>query len=95
MHKKIQVKDTTMSLIARAILLRQQLKSKNKLKQCPRCSLFYEQSQDHCPHCAGLNDRQIEELIERQKTFQTGNILHIVFVFSALALFFALLIWIL
>ncbi len=83
-----------MSLIARAILLRQQLKSK-KLKQCPRCSLFYEQSRDHCPHCTGLNNRQIEDLMERQKSFQTGNILHIVFVFGALALFFALLIWIL
>ena len=82
-----------MSLLARAILLRRQLKS-NNLKQCNRCSLVYDRSLSQCPHCKGLNERQVEELIEKQKRIQIGSVLHILIVFGVLALFFGILLWI-
>jgi len=82
-----------MSLGARLILLGQQLKSK-KSRQCSRCELFYHQSQENCPHCTGLSDRQVEELIENHKKIQTGNVLYLTFLFAALVFFFVVLIWV-
>ena len=82
-----------MSLGARLILLGQQLRSK-KPKQCGRCSLFYDERQENCPHCTGLSDRQVEELIENHKEIQTGNVLYIVFIFAALIFFIVVLQWI-
>ena len=81
-----------MSLIARAILLRQQLKS-NNLKKCDKCFLVYDKSEAQCPHCKGLNDRQVEELIESQKNMQNGNILHFIIVIGGLTLFFVIMYW--
>lgn len=78
-----------MSLYARYILLREQLKSK-KTKICHRCNLPYNEAESDCPHCAGLNERQLEELIDKQKKIQTGNVFYIIFVFVLLAAFFAL-----
>ena len=81
-----------MSLGGRLILLSQQLRSK-KPRQCSRCSLFYDDGQENCPHCTGLTDRQVEELNENQKEIQTGNVLYILFIFAALIIVFAVLQW--
>jgi hypothetical protein len=81
-----------MSLIAKAILLRKQLKSDNT-KQCGRCLQVYDRRLDHCPHCTGLDDRQVELLKNEQKGMQIGNVLHILLVFGVLAFFFAVLVW--
>jgi hypothetical protein len=82
-----------MSLIAKAILLRKQLKS-DHTKQCDRCLQVYDRRLDHCPHCKGLNDRQAELLKNEQIGMQIGNVLHILLVFGVLAFCFAVLIWI-
>ena len=82
-----------MSMIARAILLRRQLKEDKKRKKCGRCHLVYDRSLEQCPHCKGLNDRQVAEMIETQKKIQTGNILHMVLVIGGLTLFFVLVFW--
>jgi len=84
-----------MSLIARLILLRQQLKSDKNLKRCNRCSLRYDKSEVSCPRCTGLTDRQVAELIEKQKRMQLGSVLYIFIIFGVLALFFVILSWIL
>jgi uncharacterized paraquat-inducible protein A len=82
-----------MSFGARLILLSQQIRS-NKFKQCSRCALFHDRSQEYCPHCTGLSDRQDEELIEnKKKELQTGSVLYLVFIFSALILLFAVMQW--
>ena len=65
-----------MSLGVRYILLRKQLNS-DKIKMCDRCNLPYDEKRPNCPHCNGLSDRQVEELIENQKEIQTGSILYI------------------
>jgi hypothetical protein len=82
-----------MSLIAKAILLRKQLKSDHS-KQCGRCLQVYDRRLDQCPHCTGMDDRQVELLKNEQKGMQIGNVLHILLVFGVLAFCFAVLIWI-
>ena len=81
-----------MSLVARLIVMKEQLKSK-KPKVCNRCSLPYDPKQTNCPHCTGLTDRQIEELKGDNKKVQYGNIVYIILVFSGLAFLFALMSW--
>ncbi len=82
-----------MNLIARAILLRQQLKSDRQHKKCERCHFVYDKSLDQCPHCKGLNDRQLSEMFDTQKKMQMGNILHITLVIGGLTLFFVIMYW--
>ncbi|MFW5989605.1 MAG: hypothetical protein ACOCPQ_05150 [Desulfosudaceae bacterium] len=80
-----------MSLIARAFLLRQQLKESRNRKICPRCGPTHDKNADSCPHCAGLSDLQVEHLREQQKKAQTGNALYLVLVLAGLMLLFGLL----
>jgi hypothetical protein len=80
-----------MSLIARAILLRRQLKEDKKRKKCERCHLVYDRSLEQCPHCSGLNDRQVAEMLNAQKKMQMGNILHIALVLGGLSLFLTIM----
>ncbi|TYT75143.1 hypothetical protein [Desulfobotulus mexicanus] len=81
-------------MIDRLIMLRQQLRSKQP-KQCRRCGLSYEDSKMNCPHCSGLSERELEELVRRKKAMIRGNVLHMLFVFAALAVFFILFFWLL
>ena len=81
-----------MSLVARLIVMKEQLKSK-KHKVCKRCSLPYDPKQINCPHCTGLTDRQVEELKDNNKKLKYGNIVYIILVFGGLALIFALMSW--
>lgn len=80
--------------VGRLILLRQQLKSK-KPKLCPRCFNPYDPELVNCPHCIGLSEREVEELIEKNKKAQYTTIYYIVFLFICLSLLFAIMTWIL
>ncbi len=80
-----------MSLLARAILLRQQLKKSKNQITCQRCLLPYDSAQETCPHCTGLSDRQVEDLRKRQHHQGLGNALYLVLVLAGLMLFFGLL----
>lgn len=48
------------SLIARAILLKEQLNT----KPCARCGLLYDHRQNSCPHCSHLNEHELSQLLE-------------------------------
>jgi len=82
----------TIGLTERLALLHQQAKYK-KPKQCLRCSLFYEESQETCPHCTGMSERQVEALIRKNNTTHISNFLYLILMFAALAIFFAALRW--
>jgi len=83
-----------MSLGGRLILLREQLKSK-KPKLCSRCSLPYDPEKVNCPHCTGLSDREVEEVIEQNKKSQYATIRYLVLLFIGLVFLFAIMTWIL
>ncbi len=49
-----------MSLLARLILLRQEL---NKIR-CGRCGLYYEKQHPQCPHCRDMNAARLKAFLE-------------------------------
>lgn len=82
------------SVVGRLILLKQQMKSKGP-KLCPRCLNAYDPEQVNCPHCTGLSEREVEDLIEKNKKVQYTTICYIVLLFICLSLLFAIMTWIL
>ncbi|MFP4349885.1 MAG: hypothetical protein ACOC3W_09795 [Thermodesulfobacteriota bacterium] len=79
-----------MSLIAKLITLRRDLKAK-KPNRCDRCGLYYSDEQKECPHCKGLSDEGVAALQNRQQKTQVGNIWHLILVFAGLAILFGIL----
>ncbi len=79
-----------MSLIAKLITLRRDLKAK-KPNRCERCGLYYKEDQKECPHCKGLPDGEVARLQDREQKTQFGNIWHLVLVFVGLAILFGIL----
>ena len=69
-----------MTLGARLILLREQLNS----KMCPRCRLYYKKENRECPHCSKLNDRQVEELLQRSEDIAHGGVWYLIFLMAVL-----------
>ena len=79
-----------MSLIAKLIMLRRDLKAK-KPNHCDRCGLYYTDEHKECPHCKGLSNEEIAALQNQQQKTQFGNIWHLVLVFVGLAILFGIL----
>lgn len=79
-----------MSLIAKLIMLRRDLKAK-KPNRCDRCGLYYTDVYKECPHCKGLSNEEVTGLQNRQQKTQFGNIWHLVLVFIGLAILFGIL----
>ena len=77
----------------RLILLREQLKSK-KPNVCKRCSLPYGDNHKVCPHCAGLSERQVEELIQKTNRLQKNTIWYLVFILLVLGGLLVVAMWI-
>ena len=82
-YEKIMIGD-------RLILLGQQLKSK-KPNVCKRCSLPYGDDHTVCPHCTGLSERQIEELIKKSNQAQLNTIWYLVFLLLMLGAFLTII----
>jgi ribosomal protein L37E len=76
-----------MFLGGRLLLLYQQLKSK-KHKMCERCGRPYDAGQINCPHCSGLSERELEELMDRTRRSQRAVVGYIVFLFLCLSFLF-------
>ncbi len=79
-----------MSLIAKLITLRRDLKAK-KPNRCDRCGLYYNDDQKECHHCKGLSDEQVARLQDREQKTQFGNIWRLVLVFVGLAILFGII----
>jgi ribosomal protein L37E len=79
-----------MSLIAKLIMLRRDLKAK-KPNRCERCGLYYNEDQKECPHCKGLPDEEVASLQDREQKTVFGNIRHLVLVFVGLAILLGIL----
>jgi len=79
-----------MSLIAKLIMLRRDLKAK-KPNRCERCGLYYNDDRKECHHCKGLSDEQVARLQAREQKTRFGNIRHLVLVFVGLAILFGIL----
>ena len=57
-------------LIARAALLKEQMKK----KPCKRCGLNYNQDKEaQCPHCGNLDIRGLKALLEKKEREYQGN----------------------
>ena len=69
-----------MTLVAKLILLREQLNS----KMCPRCRLYFKKEKMECPHCSKLNDRQVEELLQRSDDIAHGSVWYLLFLMAVL-----------
>ena len=42
-------------------------------KKCDRCGLRYPEKETSCTHCAGLSDKEVEELRTRHEDEHAGN----------------------
>ena len=75
-------------LIARAVLLKEQLKK----KPCKRCGLLYDpKKEEKCPHCGDLDNKGLEILLnKKKKEFQGNKQLGLWFIFSAIVILFLL-----
>lgn len=62
-------------------------------EKCERCGLRYDPRKGECPHCAGLNEQQLQTLRQKQKINRAGNrSLGRFFLLAAVAVFALLLI---
>lgn len=39
---------------------------------CHRCGLLYQKILDACPHCAGLTDDEVKQLVTQRARFRLG-----------------------
>lgn len=44
-----------------------------KKKRCERCGLYYTQKLEKCSHCGDLDDRGLQNLLERHAEELEGN----------------------
>lgn len=58
-----------LGFLLRAALLKDQL----QIKPCPRCGLHYDQREPTCPHCADLDDKGLQTLLEERDRTREGN----------------------
>jgi len=69
----------------------------NKIRrkqQCPRCGLDYLRSEEVCPHCTGLSDRDVEDLKRRFAAKGTGErYLELLFIYIAALIIVGMLIF--
>jgi hypothetical protein len=79
-----------MSLIAKLIMLRRDLKTE-KPNRCERCGSLYRNDRRECPHCEGLSDEAVAAIQTRRRKTLFGNLGHLILVFAGLAILFGIL----
>lgn len=52
--------------------IEQNIKRRKTQQRCGRCHLFYLKTAVQCPHCSGLDDRQLSSLLEQKVRFKIG-----------------------
>jgi ribosomal protein L37E len=50
------------------------MRNRKPTQKCKRCGLRYKFNEENCPHCHGLNEVELNQLLQRIKKEHRGNV---------------------